>query len=283
LSKSDHLVLKGFIRSVSIFGESTITLMKLFRVLFFKCIFAVGDTAVKLLLFRKDCVKVWSGPFAGMCWGTRAVGSELPPKLLGTYEMELAAIIERLPVFDLVIDIGAAEGWYAVGLLHRKIAQKVVAFELTEQGRTACQDNARRNAVAEQLEIRGKCDVAELQHLLGSPPRADFRVLIVSDCEGFESELFSGRVLELCRKAHLIIETHELLVPGTHKRLARELAVSHEITHLRPMRRSAADAVFPGRPTPWWLRISVIRRFSLLERRGTGNLWLYAAPKIERE
>jgi len=218
-----------------------------------------------------------------MSWGTHAVGSELTPKLLGTYEKELAPIIAALPFFDLAIDIGAAEGWYAVGLLHRKIARKVVAFELAERGQTGCRDNARRNAVAGQLAVRGKCDVADLQHLLASPPRADFRILIISDCEGFESELFCGGVLELCHMAHLIIETHELLAPGAHERLARELAASHEVTQVRPVSRSAADAVFPGRPTPWWLRISIIRRFSLLERRGTGNLWLYAAPRVERE
>jgi hypothetical protein len=36
-------------------------------------------------------------------------------------------------------------------------------------------------------------------------------------------------------------------------------------------------------PMPWWLQIPLIRRFALLEQRGSGNLWLYAAPRIERE
>jgi hypothetical protein len=255
--------------------------MKFFRTLFFRCIFVIGDACVKLLLSRKTCVKIWSGPFAGMCWGTRAVGSELAPKLLGTYEKELAAIIEHLPVFDLAIDIGAAEGWYAVGLLYRKKARSVVAFELTQSGQEACRDNARRNAVAEQLEVRGKCSIEEFQQLLVSPPRTGFRILIISDCEGFENELFAVDVLKLCREAHLIIETHESLAPGTETRLARDLASSHTVTHIQPVRRSQADIEFSGKTTPWWLRISVVRRFLLLERRGLGNGWLYAAPKID--
>ncbi len=243
----------------------------------------IGDACVKLLLFRIACVKVWSGPFAGMCWGTHAVGSELTPKLLGTYEKELAEIIEHLPVFDLAIDIGAAEGWYAVGLLHRKIARKLVAFEITESGRKACRDNAERNAVAGCLEIRGECRVEELQLLLTSLLLPGYRVLIVSDCEGFENELFTSDVLGLCRQAHLLIETHEALAPGVHLRLARELESSHRITHIHPGRRSCADAAFPDRPTPWWLRISFLRRFLMLERRGPGNIWQFAAPKTELE
>src|ERR1035438_908140 len=120
--------------------------MNFLRTLFYKWIFAIGDFCVKLVLFRKTCVSVRSGPFAGMRWGNRAVGSMVVPKLVGTYEKELASIIEHLPVFDLVIDIGAAEGWYAVGLLYRKAARKVVAFEQTENGQNGCRDNAKRNA-----------------------------------------------------------------------------------------------------------------------------------------
>jgi len=252
--------------------------MKFLKTLFFKCIFVIGDAGVKLLLSRKDCIKVRSGLFAGMCWGTRAVGSELTPKLLGTYEKELAEIIKHLPVFDLAIDIGAAEGWYAVGLLYRQTARRVVAFELTEHGQEACRDNARRNAVVERLEVRGKCSVEDLRDLLGAIASPGFRVLIVSDCEGHENELFAADVLRLCRGAHLIIETHESQAPGVHARLARELESSHTVTQIKPVRRSRADVIVFGEAMPWWLRLSVLRRFLLLERRGSGNLWLYAAP-----
>jgi hypothetical protein len=254
--------------------------MNFLKRLFFRSIFVIGDACVKLLLFRKASVNVWSGPFAGMSWGTRAVGSELPPKLLGTYEKELAGIIEHLPVFDLAIDIGAAEGWYAVGLLYRKTARSVVAFEINGSGQKACRDNAERNDVAGRLEVRGECSVGELQSLVESRLCPGFRVLIVSDCEGCEDELFVPSVLKLCREAHLLIETHESQAPGTRQRLARELEFSHRVTHVKPVRRSRADAVFPDRATIWWLRISFLRRFLLLERRGPGNAWLFAVPKI---
>ncbi len=253
--------------------------MNFFKSLLFGSIFVIGDAGVKLLLSRTACVEVWSGPFAGMRWGTRAVGSELTPKLPGTYEKELAEIIERLPAFDLAIDIGAAEGWYAVGLLHRKIARRVVAFEVNENGQKACRANAERNAVGQRLEVRGECHVAELRRVLESRPGPSSGVLIVSDCEGFEDKLFTAEVLKLCRPAHLLIETHEMLAPGAHLRLAQELESSHTLTQVKPVRRSRADAMFPDRATPWWLRLSFLRRFLLLERRGPGNLWLYAVPK----
>ena len=66
---------------------------------------------------------VQSGPFAGMvlpdraCWGD----GDLLPKLLGCYEAELHAIIEEILAAtpDLVINIGATEGYYAIGMARR--------------------------------------------------------------------------------------------------------------------------------------------------------------------
>src|SRR5437763_947178 len=53
------------------------------------------------------------GPFAGMRFVNDAVGSAYIPKLLGTYENELVAQVERICSLkpDLIIDIGAAEGY----------------------------------------------------------------------------------------------------------------------------------------------------------------------------
>ena len=61
---------------------------------------------------------VLSGPFAGMKYVNQSVGSMWFPKVLGTYELELASIIRGFCLArpPSVVDIGAAEGYYAVGV-----------------------------------------------------------------------------------------------------------------------------------------------------------------------
>src|SRR5919106_5511514 len=66
---------------------------------------------------------VRSGPFAGLRYVDAAVGAPdradcLPAKLLGSYERELHHAVERqLEVgFSTIVNVGAAEGYYALGL-----------------------------------------------------------------------------------------------------------------------------------------------------------------------
>src|SRR4051812_22623153 len=82
---------------------------------------------------------VLSGPFEGMHYSDRSVGSAFFPKVLGTYERELHERIRACFQMGVrtVIDVGAAEGYYAVGLAMRIPGVQVVAFETEEAGRVA--------------------------------------------------------------------------------------------------------------------------------------------------
>src|ERR1035441_10269867 len=57
---------------------------------------------------------VLNGPFEGMRYLQASVGSVLSPKLVGSYEAELHPFIERVTSgrYDIVVDIGCAEGYY---------------------------------------------------------------------------------------------------------------------------------------------------------------------------
>lgn len=249
------------------------------KAIIYKSLFAVYDFCVRLALFRRTDLKIHSGPFVGMRYGATAVGSSLTPKLFGTYEMELAPIVEQLPVFDLAIDVGAAEGWYAVGLLYRRKTRKVVAFETDEKGRNACHANAVRNAVAGQIEIRGQCRAPDFQALLQSLPDGENGVLIVSDCEGFEDELLGCETIKLCGRAHFLIETHDSIVPGVHGRMVERLGQNHLVTQITRARRTRNDIKSSSRIILWLLKLPFLYRFFMAERRGGGNAWIYAVPK----
>ena len=239
--------------------------------------FGICDFCAGLALRGRQCTRIKSGPFAGMRYGPNAVCSSLLPKLLGTYEKELAGFIGQFPVFDLAIDVGAAEGWYAVGLLYRHKTRAVVAFELGEEGRKICRENAERNGVAGQIEIRGGCAAGDLQLLLRACREKRQRVLIISDCEGFENELFSGETLKLRGQAWLMIETHGLQTPIN---LMQKFGASHAVTRIQRARRLRSDIELPpGGWLPWLLKIPFLPRLLMSERRGPGNEWLVAIPK----
>ena len=69
---------------------------------------------------------VRSGPFAGLRFPEAAVAGphhadSLPAKLLGSYQQQLHPALERLleSGFSTIENVGAAEGYYAVGLALR--------------------------------------------------------------------------------------------------------------------------------------------------------------------
>ena len=62
--------------------------------------------------------KITGGPFKGMDYVTAATEGPLIPRLLGTYESELHPYLAKLAgggIDYCVIDVGCAEGYYAVG------------------------------------------------------------------------------------------------------------------------------------------------------------------------
>ena len=62
--------------------------------------------------------KVALGPFAGMVYSSETVEGCTIPKLLGCYEQELHPVLDRMKNtgFDKILNIGCAEGCYAIGL-----------------------------------------------------------------------------------------------------------------------------------------------------------------------
>ena len=75
--------------------------------------------------------EVQAGPFKGMRYPQfKAKGSTMLGKLLGTYEGELADLITSLvkQPYDAVVDVGCAEGYYAVGLALKISTAKIFAL-----------------------------------------------------------------------------------------------------------------------------------------------------------
>jgi len=112
-----------------------------------------GSESVAQAAYRRivSDLTVRSGPFAGLRYPSEAsVGSTLLPKLLGSYEQELHGVVEQLDhaKYTAIVDIGCAEGYYAVGLAKRIESIPVFAYDTDPTSRQLCLDMASRNDVS---------------------------------------------------------------------------------------------------------------------------------------
>lgn len=224
---------------------------------------------------------VISGPFAGMKYVDGSVGSQYWPKLFGTYEVELDELWPELDraEFDRVVDVGAAEGYYAVGCARRWPEARVIAFETEEEGRRLLAGMAGLNGVADRIEIHGRADVSVLREAFGRNSNGSgTRVLCIMDIEGGERELCDPALIPALGTAHLLVETHEFAVPGINDLLKNRFARTHDALAFRPRGRTLKD--FEGR-VPGWLRLALGRNLiHVVDEWRTPNCgWLYFAPR----
>jgi hypothetical protein len=217
--------------------------------------------------------RVQSGPFRGLRYVNESICSTLAPKLLGTYERELVSWIEALlrEPFDLVVNVGAAEGYYAVGFARRGHAP-VIAFETETAGRELIAQLAARNGVSGRVEIAGSCDPAGLNARLAAAGRP----LVIMDVEGYEAALLDPGAVPELRRAVILVELHEDAEPVAGILDAR-FRRSHEVTECRAQPRVWSDL-------PWPARLGGLlapARFvaAMDEHRPTGMRWWLLRPR----
>jgi hypothetical protein len=170
---------------------------------------------------------VSSGPFRGMRYPRAdAIGSALVPKLLGCYEQELHQLIEGIcqTEYHTVIDIGCAEGYYAVGFALRLPAAKVIAFDTNSDATRLCAAMAEANGAQNRLLVGAMCDPDTLAQFAHGP-----KILIVCDCEGYERELFPTGSGERLKRHDLLIELHDFIHPGISSTIQNVFSETHEI------------------------------------------------------
>jgi hypothetical protein len=204
-----------------------------------------------------------------------SVGSCFIPKLLGTYERELAPkiewICEKRP--GLVVDLGAAEGYYAIGLALRIPQARVVAFELDETGQTALWAMAQLNDVADRLTVRGRCEPAGLATALAGHPRP----VVICDVEGDEEALLDLEEVPELRNATVLVETHEFVRRGVTEELRNRFACSHDIEPIWQEPRIPAE--FPWRTLGTRLLPVRYLDWAVSEWRPEPMSWLWMTPK----
>jgi len=186
---------------------------------------------------------VLGGPFRGMKYRRESLlrhdGIGL---IFGTYEMELHGVVEEAlsRSYDRILDIGSAEGYYAVGLAMRTGAM-VYAFECEPRERAHCRRMARENAVQDRVRVSSWCSEETLRRT------AVGRCLILCDCEGFEVQLFSPETVAALGNCDLIIELHEFFEFSVHQLILDSFRRTHEARFIASDRYLRSPAV----PQKW--------------------------------
>jgi len=225
---------------------------------------------------RRAGDRVWSGPFAGTKYRIGAVSSASVPKLIGTYERELQPELEKLAAqrWTAVIDIGAAEGYYAVGFARRLRGVKVLAYEMNPVGRELLKANARENSVSDAIELREECTPPMFASILQG---ATAPVLVIMDVEGAEATLIEAATAADLGKATLVIEVHDFASPAggpmISERLRELLEGSHSIQIVRSEQRSLRDF-----PAVFWFVPPRNRLHAMDEYRPTTMEWMICRP-----
>lgn len=190
---------------------------------------------------------VQSGPFTGMKYGRLATGSVVLPKLTGTYECELHPVLAswNLDQYDVCIDVGAGEGYYAVGVCHCNPGIQMIAYEQSFWGRNRIRRLARRNGVLARVNIKGRCEPEYLQESLLQGKR----VLLIMDVEGYEAVLMDPERVPALKNVDFIVEMHPERIGPMDSVLYQRFENSHHLVRIpRQIHKSIPAGVrLPGR------------------------------------
>ncbi len=171
------------------------------------------------------------GPFKSLIYPSmKSVGSSLYPKLIGSYEKELWPILNEFKTNDYseILDIGCAEGYYAVGLARMFDNAIINAYDINYEARELCRKMADVNQVGDRVMIHSNCTSEVLENF-----NFKGRGLIICDCEGFEKELFNNENIDHLRNCDLIIETHDFIDINISVKIKELFIKTHDITSIK--------------------------------------------------
>lgn len=233
------------------------------------------ETALKTI---SPDLTVRHGAFRGLKYPTnRSVGSALIPKLLGSYEQELHPLLKRLMTHDYseIVDIGCAEGYYAVGLGRMFPVAKIFAYDTDVEAIRLCRLMARTNEIESRLITGACCDAATLQRL-----PLTRRALVVSDCEGYEKHLFTSESARQLARHDVLIEVHDFVDIAISSRLRSVFQPTHEL-EVVPSVDDIKKAHIYDYPELATFDLAQ-RKLLLAEHRPSLMEWFYFSPRTEK-
>lgn len=173
---------------------------------------------------------ILSGPFKGMRYLNETIWGPIESKWIGCYEEELHGVVDEVLAsnYQTIIDIGSAEGYYAIGLAWRCPQARVFSFDTDIWSRSQQRRLARLNGV-ENIEIGATCSWADITRLTSD------RSFLLCDIEGFEYELLDPAACPALERFDMLIEVHSngaLDIRSGSDMLTRRFERTHQVTEI---------------------------------------------------
>lgn len=176
-------------------------------------------------LLQQQGTVVMQGPLQGLDFLPQSVEGCHIAKLLGCYEQPLLPYIEAAiqANYPIILNIGCAEGYYAVGMARRMPHTKVLAFDLNPKAQETCQALAAKNGVQDRIQIGALFKPEDFASYAGQ------KVLVLCDIEGAEKDLLDPAKATALLGMDVIVESHECLIPGITQMLIDRFSATHDI------------------------------------------------------
>jgi tRNA G46 methylase TrmB len=177
-------------------------------------------------LLKHQGTVVMQGPLAGMDFLAQSAEGCHIAKLLGCYEQPLQPFIEAAiaSAYPTILNIGCAEGYYAVGMARRMPKTQVLAFDLNPKAQEVCAALAQKNGIADRVKVGALFKPEDFETYRNQ------KVLVLCDIEGAEKDLLNPEVAPALKGMDLIVESHECLIPGITQVLVDRFKHTHHIT-----------------------------------------------------
>ena len=216
-------------------------------------------------------ITVQCGPFRGLRYFDETVWGSITPKWLGSYEAELHPIVDAIAKrgYNTIIDVGCAEGYYAVGLALIVPNGTVMAFDTDFISRGQLRRLAALNQLTDRIQIGTFCAHSNLDSLSRGA------TLVVCDIEGFETQLLNPAIAVSLLRSDILVEVHETSRDShaVESLLQSRFAASHRIERITAAGRDSwIDANQPHLSRP--VARDLLRK-ATDEARVTGRVWLW--------
>ena len=174
-------------------------------------------------LLQQQGTLVMQGPLAGMDFIPQSAEGCHIAKLLGCYEQPLQPFIEQAisNAYPTILNIGCAEGYYAVGMARRMQNTQVLAFDLNSKAQEVCTALAEKNSVADRVKVGALFKPEDFANY------ANQKVLVLCDIEGAEKDLLDPEISPALKGMDLIVESHECLISGITQTLIDRFKDTH--------------------------------------------------------
>ena len=182
-------------------------------------------TLLQNTLIQNSGLHVLGGPFKDLEYLSKSLEGCYVPKILGCYEQPLHTTIEKVisTHYEVVLNIGSAEGYYASGLAKRMPKTLIKAFDLNKNVKKPILGLLETNKIK-------NCVYSDDEFLLEYFANyQDQNTLVLCDIEGAEKNLLDPMKASSLTDMDIIVEAHDCFDKTISTTLTEKFSDTHVI------------------------------------------------------